>query len=174
MTEPTLSVVVSQDTHRTSIARMVAIMSLGAFLVFFQWTVPAQAQLYAGSVTGVIADQTGGLITGADVTLADAEKGFTFTSKTDTNGRYLFRSVAPGTYNISVNATGFKEQNRTGIRVDVSQNVGVDFAWTQIAISTTSRDCPSPRCAATILAEPLVARSSRTRLSFSSTTRACA
>jgi len=112
-------------------------MSLAALLVLFQLAIPAQAQLYAGSVTGVVADQTAGVISRADVTLVDAEKGFTFTSKTDTNGRYLFRSVAPGTYNISVKAAGFKEQNRTGIRVDVSQNVGVDFAVTVLGTVET-------------------------------------
>jgi hypothetical protein len=114
--------------RRTATLRIVAILPLAAFLALIQWTISAQAQLYAGSVTGVIADQTGGMISGADVTLVDAEKGFTFTSKTDTNGRYLFRSVAPGTYNLSVKVSGFKEQNRTGITVDVNQNVGVDFA----------------------------------------------
>jgi hypothetical protein len=127
MTEPTFNIA-SQGTNRTVIQRMAIGMPLMALLVFMQLAVPVQAQLYAGSVTGVVADQTGSVISAADVTLVDTEKGFTFTSKTDTNGRYLFRSVAPGTYSISVKASGFKEQNRTGIRVDVSQNVGVDFA----------------------------------------------
>jgi hypothetical protein len=127
MTEPTFNIA-SQGTNRTVIQRMAIVMPLMALLVFMQLAVPVQAQLYAGSVTGVVADQTGSVISAADVTLVDTEKGFTFTSKTDTNGRYLFRSVAPGTYSISVKASGFKEQNRTGIRVDVSQNVGVDFA----------------------------------------------
>jgi hypothetical protein len=128
MTEPTLCNIASQGTNRTVIQRMAVVMPLMALLVFMQLAVPVQAQLYAGSVTGVVADQTGSVISAVDVTLVDTEKGFTFTSKTDTNGRYLFRSVAPGTYSISVKASGFKEQNRTGIRVDVSQNVGVDFA----------------------------------------------
>jgi hypothetical protein len=64
----------------------------------------------------------------AEVTLVDAEKGFTFTAKSDDKGRYLFRAVPPGTYNLSVKAAGFKDQARSGIKVDVSQNVGVDFA----------------------------------------------
>ena len=127
MTESTLFNVASQGARRTSSLRIVAVVSLVAVLIFFQFVIPARAQLYAGSVTGVVTDQTGGVISGANVTLVDAEKGFTFVSKTDTNGRYLFRSVAPGTYNLSVKAAGFKDQNRIGIRVDVSQNVGVDF-----------------------------------------------
>ena len=71
------------------------------------------------------------------MTLIDAEKGFTFTAKSDDNGRYLFRSVPPGTYNLSVKAPGFKDQARNGIKVDVSQNVGVDFAMTVVGAKET-------------------------------------
>ena len=144
MTESTLSNVIFHRTSKAAVLRLVAIVSFLAFLAFFQWAVPLQAQLYAGSVTGVVADQSGSMVSGADVTLVDAEKGFTFASKTDADGRYLFRSVAPGTYNISVKAAGFKDQSRNGVRVDVSQNVGVDFALTvlgtleTVTVSTTA------------------------------------
>lgn len=99
--------------------------------------IPANAQLYAGSVTGVVSDQSGALIASADVTLMDAEKGFTFTAKTDEKGRYLFRSVPPGVYDLSVKAHGFKDQARTGIKVDVSQNVGVDIPMAILGTAET-------------------------------------
>ena len=76
----------------------------------------------------MVSDQSGAMLAQAEVTLVDAEKGFTFSAKSDDKGRYLFRAVPPGTYNLSVKATGFKDQARSGIKVDVSQNVGVDFA----------------------------------------------
>jgi hypothetical protein len=118
----------SQGYTRRSILRVVAGVYLFAFLAIFGLAAPAEAQLYAGSVTGVVSDQTGAVIAEADVTLVDAEKGFTFTAKTDDKGRYLFRSVPPGVYHLSVKASGFKDQARRGIKVDVTQNVGVDFA----------------------------------------------
>jgi hypothetical protein len=110
-----------------------------AFLVvfFFGLSVPTQAQLYAGSVTGVVSDQTGAVIAQAEVTLVDADKGFTFTARTDDKGRYLFRSVPPGRYNLSVTAAGFKDQAHNGIKVDVSQNVGVDFAMAVVGAKET-------------------------------------
>ena len=116
------------NSHRMSMLRVIAGVSLVAFLVLFGLAAPAAAQLYAGSVTGLVSDPTGALIAGAEVTLVDAEKGFTFTAKTDSQGRYLFRGVQPGKYNVSVKAAGFKDQARSGIKVDVSQNVGADFA----------------------------------------------
>src|ERR1035441_6627366 len=138
MTEPTMSRFVSQASARRALTlRVVAGLSLFAFLAFFGLTTPAEAQLYAGSVTGLVSDQTGALIAKADVTLVDAEKGFTFTAKTDDKGRYLFRAVSPGLYNLSVKATGFKDQARTGIKVDVSQNVGADFAMPVLGTMVT-------------------------------------
>jgi hypothetical protein len=129
MTEPAISRFASQgSTRRASILNVVVGVYLFAFLVLFGLTTPAEAQLYAGSVTGVVSDQSGAVIAQAGVTLVDADKGFTFTAKTDDKGRYLFRSVPPGVYNLSVKAAGFKDQARTGIKIDVSQNVGVDFA----------------------------------------------
>ena len=138
MTEPTMSYFVFQgSTRRASILSVVAGVSLFALLVLFGLTAPAQAQLYAGTVTGVVSDQTGALIAKAEVTLVDTEKGFTFTAKSDDSGRYLFRSVPPGVYNLSVKAPGFKNQGRNGIKVDVSQNVGADFAMSVVGAKET-------------------------------------
>jgi hypothetical protein len=111
--------------------------TLAVLLILAGLAVPAEAQLYAGSVTGVVSDQTGAMLAQADVTLVDADKGFTFTAKTDDKGRYLFRSVPPGMYNLSVKAPGFKDQDRKGIKVDVSQNVGADFTMTVVGAKET-------------------------------------
>jgi len=110
--------------------------------------IPANAQLYAGSVTGVVSDQTGALIAAADLTLVDIEKGFSFIAKTDDKGRYLFRSVPPGVYDLSVKAHGFKEKARSGIKVDVTQNVGVDFTL----LVSSSQETVSVSAAAPLLA----------------------
>ena len=133
MTAITTSNVVSRDRswQRASILSVdcgVLPSALLILLVLLAFAAPVHAQLYAGSVTGVVSDQTGAVIPAATVTLVDAEKGYTFTTKTDSNGRYLFRAVSPGVYNLSVKATGFKDQSHNAIKVDVSQNVGVDFS----------------------------------------------
>jgi hypothetical protein len=51
------------------------------------------AQLYSGSVVGVVSDPSGAVIPGAKVSLVDDEKGFTFNAVTDASGRYVFRGV---------------------------------------------------------------------------------
>ena len=85
-------------------------------------------QLYSGSATGVVTDPSGASIPGAKVSLVDEGKGFAYNGETDASGRYLFRSLQPASYKITVTAQGFQVQERTGIRIDVNQNVTVDFA----------------------------------------------
>jgi len=103
------------------------LLSLLVSLLVLGSVIPAQAQLYAGSVSGVVKDSSGAMIPGAQVTLIDEAKGFSFTATTDSSGRYLFRSVPPSAYRIQVNNSGFQGQSRTGIRVNVDQNVAADF-----------------------------------------------
>lgn len=91
----------------------------------------ARAQLYTGSVSGVVTDPSGAVVPSAKVTLTDQDKGYVFTATTDpSTGRYLFRSVPPGNYRIGVEAANFESQRKENIRLDVSQNITVDFALT--------------------------------------------
>ncbi len=85
-------------------------------------------QGYFGTVTGVLSDPTAALLPGVKVTLADQEKGYTFSAVTDEVGRYLYRSVPPGTYSVSAEMTGFEKAIRTGIRVDVNQHATVNLS----------------------------------------------
>lgn len=87
----------------------------------------ARAQLYTGSLTGVVTDPTGAVIPSAAVKLVDQEKGFSFTAQTDSAGRYVFRQAPPGVYRITVEAQGFQSQTQPDIKVDINQNVTVSF-----------------------------------------------
>jgi hypothetical protein len=76
----------------------------------------------------VVTDPSGASIPGAKVSLVDEGKGFTYNAETDASGRYLFRSLQPASYKITVTAQGFQGQERTGIKIDVNQNITVDFS----------------------------------------------
>jgi hypothetical protein len=99
-------------------------LALGLFLL----SPAARGQLYTGSVTGLVTDPSGASVPGAKVALVDQEKGYAFNAVTDANGRYLFRSIPPGTYRLRVEAASFQTQTQDGIKLDVSQNVSVDFS----------------------------------------------
>jgi hypothetical protein len=91
---------------------------------------PARAQLYAGSIAGVVSDSSGGVVPGASISLVDEQKGFHRTETTDASGRYIFRGVPPGSYALTVSAQGFQNKSRTGIMIEVNQNTSVDLALT--------------------------------------------
>ena len=80
------------------------------------------AQAYFGTVSGELTDASGAVIPGASVTLLDEEKGFHFATTSDSSGRYLFRSVAPGLYSVSADAKGFAKVSSVRFKVDVNQN----------------------------------------------------
>ena len=67
------------------------------------------AQAYFGTVSGELTDASGAVVQGGTVVLTDQQKGFTFTTTSDSSGRYLFRSIPPGVYTVSAEARGFEK-----------------------------------------------------------------
>jgi hypothetical protein len=107
--------------------------------VLLLWSVPvcASAQGYYGSVSGSINDQSGAAVPGAKLTLLDQEKGYRFDASSDSAGRYIFRSVAPGLYTVSATVAGFEKSERTAVRVDVGENATVDVTLKVASSSET-------------------------------------
>ena len=101
-------------------SRQVTLLTL--FVAFALLPVMLVAQGYFGTVSGELADSTGALVPGAKVVLTDLQKGFAFTATSDSNGRYLFRSIPPGTYAIAAEAKGFGKVTSAPFKVDVNEN----------------------------------------------------
>jgi len=81
---------------------------------FIVAALPTQAtQTATGSLSGTIKDQTGAVITGAQVSIRNDATGETKTASTGDDGRFKFDKLAPGAYTVSVSQTGFKPSQRT-------------------------------------------------------------
>ena len=89
---------------------------------------PASAQLNLGRIMGNIADQSGGVIAGATVTVVDVARGVTRTLTTDSAGEYSAPSLVPSTYTVRVEFKGFKTLERQNVEVGVGQEVRLDLA----------------------------------------------
>ena len=74
------------------------------------------AQGYFGTVSGELTDATGAMVQGAKLFSPDQQKGFTFSTTSDSNGRYLFRSIPPGVYVVSAETRGFEKVTAPGSR----------------------------------------------------------
>src|SRR5258708_13149195 len=61
-----------------------------------------------GQIDGTVTDKSGGAIAGATVTLTDSQTNIARTATSNDSGRYVFASVAPGVYSLTINKTGFR------------------------------------------------------------------
>jgi Carboxypeptidase regulatory-like domain len=76
----------------------------------------AFAQSGSSSVRGIVTDLQGRAVSGAQVTITDAQKNYTRTQTTNSDGAYVFTSIPPGTYRLDVEATGFKKASVSDLK----------------------------------------------------------
>jgi hypothetical protein len=81
-------------------------------------------------ITGIVTDQTGAVVAGADITLLDPATGFTRTATSGQTGLYDFSGLNPGNYVVTVTAKNFEKFVQTGIVVNTSATFRVDAKLT--------------------------------------------
>lgn len=110
--------------------RLRTMLARRASLVMVLWLVgagalAAQPAPPVGVVTGVVRDQTGGVLPGATVELS-AGRDNTRGTQTDAQGRYRITNVAPGAYVLAFKLINFGEQQRPNVVVSAGATVTVD------------------------------------------------
>jgi hypothetical protein len=73
-------------------------------------------------ISGVVADPSGGVLPGADVTAIQTETGFKRSAVTDTNGSFTLSNLPIGPYRLETTLQGFRTMVRTGIVLQVNAN----------------------------------------------------
>lgn len=86
----------------------------------------AHAQ-FSGTIQGTITDNSGANVPNATITLTNADTGVSSTLRSNGSGQYRVNSLAPGTYKLHVEASGFQTKDVTAV-VTTSQVAGVDVA----------------------------------------------
>jgi hypothetical protein len=79
-----------------------------------------------GSISGVVADKSGAVISGASVVATDVLTGVRTTAKTDAKGFYNLPTLAVGNYNLEIKQAGFKTYRKTGIVIDANSAIRAD------------------------------------------------
>src|SRR5689334_4709918 len=72
----------------------------------------SSAQTSSGSIAGTVVDSQQAVVANATVTLIEPERKTSLTTKTDTEGRFVFPQVQPGKYTLTVENPGFKKAER--------------------------------------------------------------
>lgn len=100
-----------------------------AVLVFFcaATAVLAIAQDNSGSLQGKIKDEKGGAIVGAEVTATSKALVRPQTTTSDSQGSYVFSSLPPGLYAVTVSQKGFSTTKKEDINVVVGTQLKLDF-----------------------------------------------
>jgi len=98
----------------------------GAAIVILLISLPLFSQANFGRLLGIVTDQSGGVISGATVTVIDTQRGVARTLTTDDAGEYNAPTLIPGTYSVRVEANGFKKLERENIVLEVGAEVRVD------------------------------------------------
>ena len=81
-----------------------------------------------GSISGIVRDQSGGAISGAQVALVNNGLKTEFKETSDARGFYSFPALPVGRYDLTIEATGFKPQKKTNLAVDADSALTVDAA----------------------------------------------
>ena len=89
------------------------------------------AQIAARSSRAGVARSFGGwTVANARVELTETAKNVHQTTTSSSTGDYLFTNLNPGTYRVSVSASGFQRLEHSGISVEVGQTVTADLSMT--------------------------------------------
>lgn len=98
-----------------------------AFALVLFGSSPTFAQGNAGRILGAVTDQSGGAVVGATVAILDTARGTTRSLTTDQSGEYNAPNLLPSTYTVSAAFQGFKTAERSGVILEVNQELRVDL-----------------------------------------------
>ncbi len=99
------------------------------------------------TVRGTITDQQGKMIAGANITIKSESKNFTRTQVSNADGQFVFAAIPPDSYNLSIEAAGFKRSviPNLSAQVDSTQNLDVLLEVGQVnetVTITTENEAP--------------------------------
>ena len=96
---------------------------------------PAEAQVFYGSIVGTVLDQSGAVVPKGTVTITNTATGQSRETTTDQEGRYSIINVLPGIYDLKVSVPGFKTLTRPGMEVTINTVTRADVNLEVGAIS---------------------------------------
>lgn len=95
-----------------------------------------------GRIEGKVTDPKGSAVVGATVTVTASEETKPFTTVTDNAGKYAIAGLPPGTYSITISASGFNDARRLEVLVEEGATVTFDaileIAPVEAAVTVTS------------------------------------
>jgi len=105
--------------------------------ILFLYATAAFGQLDQGTITGLVKDTTGAVVSGAQVTLTETDTNFVLQAKSNASGTYIFSPVKIGNYEISASAPGFSTTTQEHLHLNVQERLNVALALHPGSVSQT-------------------------------------
>ena len=84
------------------------------------------AQEFRGTISGIVTDSVGAVVTHATVAVRDLSTGAIYKVQTNDDGSYTATALAPGKYEVRVEAPGFRAYVRSGITIQAGDHPLID------------------------------------------------
>ena len=128
------------ERKRTSASHATCAVALVLTALFLAASLDAQET--RGRITGRVSDTTKAPIPGASVTVADVSRGTTASSTTNSEGLFQVNYLLPGTYQVTVEVTGFKKHIQDKVLLQISETrdlpIVLEVGGLEEAVSVTA------------------------------------
>ncbi|HET6930205.1 MAG TPA: TonB-dependent receptor, partial [Candidatus Acidoferrum sp.] len=91
------------------------------------FAVPTLAQVAGGTLSGTVSDPNGSGVPQAKLVIKNIATGVERTTTTNGDGFYTTVNLLPGSYEISITATGFNSETRHGVTMTVGSQITIDI-----------------------------------------------
>ena len=103
-----------------SLGKILMLLAASALL-----PVAVQAQVDQGTIAGLVQDNSGAVVAGAQVTLTDTDTGLVLQRNANETGIYVFSPLKIGNYKVSATAPGFQTTSRENLHLDIQQRLNI-------------------------------------------------
>jgi hypothetical protein len=117
-------------------SRIPIVFCLSLFLAVILVGSSAVAQVTTGTIAGTVTDITGAVVSGASVTIVNSANGLTRKVTTSDSGEFVAPGLYPGTYSLTVEASGFKKLESSGLVLSAADRLNVPKLV--LAVGTTA------------------------------------
>lgn len=118
-----------RTSMRVLLACLTVLMIAGAAM--------SQAQSNAGDLQGTVRDQNGAVVANASVTARNSATNISRTATSNDDGFYKIVNLAPGSYEVTVEAANFKKGVIAAVTVTIGQTVNQDIPLEPGELSAT-------------------------------------
>src|SRR6266478_369978 len=88
----------------------------------------AVAQIETATLVGAVRDSSGAVVAGVKVTIVNSETSFRSETATSSEGNYYLPYLKPGSYQVTLEAPGFKRYVREGVMIRAGETPRLDIA----------------------------------------------